>query len=97
MDHEAVRVRKDGSKVHLSIRGAAISRFDSSGEYLAIYRDITERIRSEQELANERIYFENLFMNSPLAIALVCDDGVIQGSTSPLKNCSDTAAGSASG
>jgi diguanylate cyclase (GGDEF)-like protein/PAS domain S-box-containing protein len=78
VDHEAVRVRKDGSKVHLSIRGAAISRFDSSGEYLAIYRDITERIRSEQELANERIYFENLFMNSPLAIALVCDDGVIQ-------------------
>jgi diguanylate cyclase (GGDEF)-like protein/PAS domain S-box-containing protein len=78
VDHECVRLKKDGSEVHVSVRATAITKQGGSEEYLAIYRDITERIKWEQDRATERVYFENLFMNSPLAIALLDGDGVIQ-------------------
>ncbi len=78
VDHESVRFRKDGSEIHVSVRATAITVQRGSEEYLAIYREITERIRWEEDLATERVYFENLFMNSPLAIALVDGDGSIQ-------------------
>lgn len=78
VDHESVRFRKDGSEIHVSVRATAITVQSGSEEYLAIYREITERIRWEEDLATERVYFENLFMNSPLAIALVDGDGSIQ-------------------
>jgi diguanylate cyclase (GGDEF)-like protein/PAS domain S-box-containing protein len=77
-DYDGIRFRKDGSEIHLSIRGVAIAGNGPSKEYLAIYRDITPRVRAQQQLATERAYFENLFMNSPLAIALILGDGIIQ-------------------
>ena len=78
LDYDAVRFRKDGSEVHLSIRSVAIAGDGPTGEYLAVYRDITSRAMVQHQLATERTYFENLFMNSPLAIALVGGDGIIQ-------------------
>ncbi|NMD18089.1 MAG: PAS domain S-box protein, partial [Synergistaceae bacterium] len=78
LDYDAVRFRKDGSEIHLSIRAVAITGDGPSGEYLAVYRDISSRVMVQQQLATERTYFENLFMNSPLAIALVGGDGIIQ-------------------
>lgn len=78
LDFDAVRYRKDGSEVHLSIRAVAITGSGPSEEYLAVYRDITSRVMTQHQLATERTYFENLFMNSPLAIALVGGDGIIQ-------------------
>ena len=77
-DYDGIRFRKDGNEVHLSMRGVAIAGDGPSGGYLAIYRDITPRMRTQQQLATERAYFENLFMNSPLAVALVLSDGIIQ-------------------
>ena len=78
LDYDAVRFRKDGSEIHLSIRAVAITGDGPSGEYLAVYRDISSRVMVQHQLATERTYFENLFMNSPLAIALVGGDGIIQ-------------------
>ena len=78
VDHESVRKRKDGSEIYVSVRGAPISHHGESREFLAIYRDISERKLIEDTLATERNYFENLFENSPLAIALIECSGVIQ-------------------
>ncbi|HPD97142.1 MAG TPA: PAS domain S-box protein [Synergistales bacterium] len=77
MDHESVRTRKDGKDIFVAVRSAAISP-DDNNEYMAVYRDISERKRSEEVLATERSYFENLFVNSPMAIALVDAKGIIQ-------------------
>ncbi len=78
VDHESVRTRKNGTKVHVSVRGASISPNGEPSEFLAIYRDISDRKWAEEALATERNYFENLFTNCPLAVALLDNDGVIQ-------------------
>lgn len=78
VDHESVRTRKNGTKVHVSVRGASISPNGEPSEFLAIYRDISGRKWAEETIATERAYFENLFTNCPVAVALVDSSGVIQ-------------------
>ena len=90
LDFDAVRYRKDGSEIHLSIRSVAITGDGPTGEYLAVYRDITSRAMVQHQLATERTYFENLFMNSPLAIALVRGEASSSGSTIPSRGSSGT-------
>lgn len=78
VDHESARKRKNGTKVHVSVRGASISPNGEPSEFLAIYRDVSDRKWAEEALATERGYFENLFVNCPEAVALVDSSGVIQ-------------------
>jgi len=64
------RKRKDGSLVDVSILGAPIIyKGKQLGDY-AIYRDITQRIKSDEELRIEKTYFEALFNSAPEAIVL---------------------------
>jgi len=64
------RKRKDGSLVDVSILVAPIVHEGKPiGDY-AIYRDITERKKSEEELHLQKTYFEKLFNSAPEAITL---------------------------
>ncbi|KPK28963.1 MAG: hypothetical protein AMJ61_00245 [Desulfobacterales bacterium SG8_35_2] len=62
------RRRKDGTLIDVSILGAPIIyEGRQMGDY-AIYRDITERKKAEQELLIQKTYFEKLFNSAPEAI-----------------------------
>jgi PAS domain S-box-containing protein len=64
------RMRKDGTLIPVSILGAPIL-YDGKqiGDY-AIYRDITERKKAQEELRVQMSYFERLFNSAPEAIVL---------------------------
>ena len=64
------RKRKDGKLIDVSILGAPIV-YDGKqiGDY-AIYRDITQRKKAEEELLIQKTYLEELFNSAPEAIVL---------------------------
>ena len=67
---DSKRKRKDGTLVDVSILCAPIvHKGQQMGDY-AIYRDITERIKTEEELHIEKTYLEALFNSAPEAIVL---------------------------
>jgi PAS domain S-box-containing protein len=67
---ETKRKRKDGTLIDVSILGAPIVHGGKQiGDY-AIYRDITERKKAEEELHVQKTYFENLFNSAPEAVVL---------------------------
>ncbi|MBN1639182.1 MAG: PAS domain S-box protein [Ignavibacteriales bacterium] len=64
------RKRKDGSLVDVSILGAPIIHNGKQiGDY-AIYRDITEEAKFNEELLVQKTYLEELFNSAPEAIVL---------------------------
>jgi len=68
IDLESKRKRKDGSLIDVSILGAPIIHEGKQiGDY-AIYRDISERKRSEEEIHIQKTYLEILFNSAPEAI-----------------------------
>lgn len=70
VEQETQRRRKDGTVFDVSILGAPI--FDQGkqiGVY-AIYRDITERKKTEREILLQKSYFEQLFNSAPEAILM---------------------------
>ena len=67
---DSKRMRKDGSLVDVSILGAPIVHQGKViGDY-AIYRDITERKKAEEQLYVQTSYLERLFNSAPEAIVL---------------------------
>ena len=70
IDLDTKRKRKDGTLIDVSILGAPIIYGGKQiGDY-AIYRDITQRKKAEEELLIQKAYFERLFNNAPEAIVL---------------------------
>jgi len=68
IDVESKRKRKDGSLIDVSILGAPIIHEGKQiGDY-AIYRDISERKKSEEEIHIQKTYLEILFNSAPEAI-----------------------------
>ncbi len=64
------RMRKDGTLIDVSVLGAPIVHEGVQiGDY-AIYRDIGERKRAEEELLVQKAYLEQLFNSAPEAIVL---------------------------
>jgi PAS domain S-box-containing protein len=62
------RRRKDNTLIDVSILGAPIIHNGKQlGDY-AIYRDITQRKKAEQDLLIQKTYFEKLFNSAPEAI-----------------------------
>lgn len=55
---EAVRRRKDGTLIHVSIIGVPVMTDDGDVLVFGIYRDISERIRNEQALAEAQRHLE---------------------------------------
>lgn len=69
---ETVRSRKDGSSITVSIlAGPVYDGSDPVGAY-GIYRDISGKKITEDEIRRKKAFFENLFDNAPGAIVL-CD------------------------
>lgn len=46
--HKSVRIRKDGSRIHVSILGIPIKSSESKDSVYLIYRNISERVNSEK-------------------------------------------------
>lgn len=72
LSFESVRLRRDGAPVQVSILATPVEFEHIQASYV-IYRDITERRRTETALDLERLYFEQLFTNTPEAIVLMED------------------------
>jgi PAS domain S-box-containing protein len=62
------RRRKDGSLVDVDLHGVPLFSDGKPAGAIAIYHDITERVRAEQELRSQKEYLEALVQNSPVAI-----------------------------
>jgi PAS domain S-box-containing protein len=75
---DAKRQRKDGSLVDVSILCAPIIHNGHHMGSYAIYRDITERINTEEELRIEKAYLEILFNSAPEAIILHDHNDIIE-------------------
>ncbi len=67
---ETKRRRKDNTVFHVSILGAPIFHEGKQVGVYAIYRDISERKKVEEEVLIQKIYFERLFNSAPEAILL---------------------------
>ena len=62
------RRRKDGSLVDVDLHGVPLLSDGKPAGAIAIYHDITERVRAEEEVRSQKEYLEALVENSPVAI-----------------------------
>jgi sigma-B regulation protein RsbU (phosphoserine phosphatase) len=70
IDLDTKRKRKDGTLIDVSVLGAPIIHNGKQiGDY-AIYRDITQRKKAEEDLYIQTAYLERLFNSAPEAIIL---------------------------
>ena len=74
---EAELRRKDGSSFFVSI-SASILEIGPRQFLQGIVQDITERMRAEEALRESKDQFRKVVENSPLSMALVNSDGVIE-------------------
>ena len=74
---ETKRRHKDGHLIDVSILGRAIRTDGKQVALYAIYRDITERVAMEQQLALRKERFEQLFAASPEAVAICKNNGTV--------------------
>jgi PAS domain S-box-containing protein len=70
LEIDSKRKRKDGKLIDVSILCAPISHNGQQMGAYAMYRDITGRIKTEEELRIEKAYLESLFNSAPEAIIL---------------------------
>jgi Amt family ammonium transporter len=64
--------KKDGSVIWISENARVVRDADGAvAHYEGTVVDITDRKRAEEQLAAQRAYFDQLFANSPQAIALI--------------------------
>jgi PAS domain S-box-containing protein len=62
------RTRKDGTLVDIELLALPIMVSNELMGFIAIYHDISERIKFEEEILRQKEYFEALFLNSPVAV-----------------------------
>ncbi|TET83004.1 MAG: PAS domain S-box protein [Anaerolineales bacterium] len=65
------RTRKDGSLVDVDLLGLPVVVEGKVIGVIAIYHDISERMKMEEELRHQKDYYEALFVNSPVAVVTV--------------------------
>lgn len=65
------RVRKDGSLIDVNVFAFPVILDTNQFGMCAMYRDITYKKKSEKELQVQRVYFSQLFENSPEAICII--------------------------
>jgi PAS domain S-box-containing protein len=70
ISHNTVRKRKDGSLVHVSISAAPVTFENNLLGVVAIYKDITELKRAQEESEQSRKHFQMLFdlMADPVTV-----------------------------
>jgi PAS domain S-box-containing protein len=62
------RTRKDGSLVDVELLALPVVVAEERVGFIAIYHDISERKKFEEELRHQKEYYEALFVNSPVAV-----------------------------
>jgi len=77
VEKDSKRKRKDGTLIDVWILGAPIVHDEKQLGVYAIYRDITERKKSAEELHLQKTYFERLFNSAPEAITLQDNNDLI--------------------
>jgi PAS domain S-box-containing protein len=75
---ETARQRKDGFLVDVSVTGMPISIEGKDAGIYAIYRDISDRKKAEQEITIQKAYLEQLFEASTEAIAFIDEKDRVQ-------------------
>jgi PAS domain S-box-containing protein len=71
------RTRKDGSLVDVDLLGLPVIVEGKVIGVIAIYHDISERMKFEEELRHQKDYFEALFVNNPVAVVTADMEGNI--------------------
>jgi len=68
---ETTFLTRSGQRIHVS--GTASARFETGRavEARAIFRDVTDKVRAEAELLQQKAYFEELFENAPEGIVVL--------------------------
>lgn len=72
------RARKDGSLVDVEVYGLPLHVHGENVGGFALYQDITERKRAEEELAERTAYLNTLIETSPLGIVAVDTEGRVK-------------------
>jgi PAS domain S-box-containing protein len=62
------RTRKDGSFVDVELLALPVIVEGENVGFTAIYHDISERMRYEEQIRNQKEYYEALFVNNPVAV-----------------------------
>ncbi len=76
INYEEPQIRPDGSRAWLIT--SKVPMYDRDGQVISVlgtYADITERRLMEEEISQANAYLENIFENSPDAIAIVDNHG----------------------
>ncbi|HDQ92574.1 MAG TPA: PAS domain S-box protein, partial [Synergistetes bacterium] len=74
---ETERVRKNGTRFPVVIRGVPIIQGEKVQAVYALYEDISERKEAENDLRRERAHFERIMLDSPDGIAVFDGEGII--------------------
>lgn len=74
---ETVRKRKDGKLIHVRIIGKQTFTPDGKMLVFGIYQDISERVAFNNQLNQQKLYFEQLFQAIPYGIILIGPDNSI--------------------
>ncbi len=69
-NYEALHRKKDGTGIN-GLVSASVIEYKGRKAIQSFIVDITERKRAEQEIISQRNNFEQLFINSPIAIAIM--------------------------
>jgi len=77
VEADSKRRRKDGVLIDVSILGAPIFHEGNQMGVFAVYRDISERKKGEEDLRIQKTYFERLFNSAPEAIILHDNNDVV--------------------
>jgi PAS domain S-box-containing protein len=75
LNYEAVRKRKDGTRVHVSVISGPVSVADGHISHFVIYRDITERKRAEQRLRKSEEDLRTITDTIRQPISVLAPDG----------------------
>jgi PAS domain S-box-containing protein len=78
VEAEAVRRRKDGSRLYVYIVHVPVSLPGGHVARYAIYRDITERKRAEDDLRKQKELLQTIIDNIPVMIRFLGLDGRVQ-------------------
>lgn len=76
-DYETIRKKKDGTLVHVFISSAPVIIDKKPQGTITLYRDITERKKTEEALRESQQEFAAVFRNSPEALVYVDQKGDI--------------------
>jgi PAS domain S-box-containing protein len=77
VESEAKRRRKDGTLFDVSILGAPIFHGGKQMGVYAVYRDISDRMKTQEELEIQETFFEKLFNAAPEAIILHDNNDIV--------------------